>query len=419
MEARSLTGLLIAGWLVVRAGPAAAESLDRLIPNLFGGALSTSITPFVDVETQKPDVQRPRVADRFRGLSEALATAASQAPVPSASGAFQFEWDAELDTFVRKQQSLGSLLAERARTLGHRTVTVSVSYTHVDFSTLDGDPLSRVRSVQPALTEDFLSQLPEADRALAQDNVMKTTLDLAFDLDLIFFTAAYGLTDRIDLSLALSVNRARMRGRAEAILLDPQGDGGAYFVESQPGVIVGDRGPTLCSTDFRCARDGFDESSGFKTGDLYLRGKWHFNGTRHADLAAAAVLTLPTGNAEDFLGFHDVTFSPWLIASKDFGRLSPHVNLGYSLRSGRDVSQARWIAGADLRATRWLTVASDFLGFHDDKRDGINDNVVQSAVELKVNPFGQTVIGVGFQFPVNREGIRADVIYTVQVENTF
>jgi hypothetical protein len=419
VEARSLARLLIAGWLVVRVDAAAAESLDSLIPNLFGGSLSTSITPFVDVETQKPDVQRPRVAERFRGLSAALATAASQAPVPSASGAFQFEWDSELDTFVRRRQSLGSLLAERGQTLGHRTITASVSYTRIEFSTLDGDSLSRVRSVQPALTEDFLSQLPEADRARAEDDVMETTLDLDFDLDLIFFTAAYGLTDRIDLSLALSVNRARMRGRAEAIILDPQGDQGAFFVGSQPGVIVGDPGSTVCSTHFRCARDAFDESSGFKTGDLYLRGKWHFAGTPYADLAAAAVLTLPTGNADDFLGFHDVTFTPWLIASKDFGRVSPHVNLGYSMRSGNDVSQARWIAGADVRATRWLTVASDFLGFHDDKRDGINDNVVQSAVELKLNPFGQTVIGVGFQFPVNREGIRADVIYTLQVENTF
>jgi len=131
------------------------------------------------------------------------------------------------------------------------------------------------------------------------------------------------------------------------------------------------------------------------------------------------VATLPTGNADDYLGFHDPTLTPWLIASKSFGRVSPHLNVGYSLRTGKDVSQGQWIAGADVRATDWLTVAADFLGYHDDHRDGINDDVLQSAIGAKVNPWGQFVLGGTLQFPLNRDGIRADVIYTGQVEYTF
>ena len=417
MEARPIARLLVASCLFLRASAAAAAPLDSLIPNLFGGSLSTSITPFIQAGEQQPDVQRPRVAERFRGLSASLATAASQAPVPSASGAFQFQWDPELDTFVRRDQSLGSLLAERAQTLGRGTITVSGSYTHIHFSTLDGDSLDSVRSVQPALTEDFLAQLPVEDRLRAQDNTLETTLNLNFSLDLFFFAAAYGITDNIDVSLALAVNRAHMRGRAEAVIRDPNGDGGAFFIQSQQGVVPGEAGNPECSF-FTCARDSFDQTA-FGTGDLYLRAKWHIGDTKWADFATAGVLTLPTGNADNFLGFHDPTFTPWLIASKDFGRVSPHVNLGYSFRSGKDVSQARWIAGADVLAARWLTVGGDFLGFHDDKRDGINDDVIQAAIELKLNPFGQTVIGGSLQFPVNRDGIRADVIYTLQIESTF
>ena len=66
-----------------------------------------------------------------------------------------------------------------------------------------------------------------------------------------------------------------------------------------------------------------------------------------------------------------------------------------------------------------LTLNADFLGFHDDKRDGINDGVLQSAVGFKVNPIAQLVLTANFQFPLNRDGLRADVIYTGQVEYTF
>jgi hypothetical protein len=127
------------------------------------------------------------------------------------------------------------------------------------------------------------------------------------------------------------------------------------------------------------------------------------------------VLTLPTGNADDFLGFHDPTFTPWLITSKSFGRVAPHLNVGYTIRSDEDVSQLQWIAGADVLTTEWLTLFSDFLGYY----DRVNDNVVQSAVGLKVNPIGGLVLSAGFQFPVNRDGLRADVIYTGQVEYNF
>ena len=50
---------------------------------------------------------------------------------------------------------------------------------------------------------------------------------------------------------------------------------------------------------------------------------------------------------------------------------------------------------------------------------GSNHNVVQSVDRLKVNPIGGLVLSVGFQFPVNRQGLRADVIYTGQVEYNF
>jgi hypothetical protein len=391
---------------------AQAVPLEDRIPNLFGGTLATSITP-----RDLVDAQRPRVIDQFRGLSAAIATARSQVPVPSASGAFGFELVPEFDAYERVPQSLGSLFAERAQTLGRNQWTVSVSYTHVDFDTLDGTPLSHLHSSQPALSAAFLARLPsKLDQQRASDNLLDVDLDFGLQLDLLFLTAAYGVTDKIDVSATLSVSHAHMRARAIAVIEDPNGDGGAYFSGLQPGVVVG--GSEQCEVDFTCARDHFDDSA-TGTGDLWLRGKWHLYDAAFIDLALAGVLTLPTGNADDLLGFHDPTFTPWLIASKTFGRVAPHLNLGYAFRSEADVSQALWIAGADVQAFTWLTLAGDFLGYHDDGSNGVHDNVVQSALSFRVNPIGQLVLGGAVQFPLNRDGLRADVIYTVQVEDTF
>ncbi len=393
---------LVAGFAVIRVALAQAQPLDERIPGLFGGGLST----LPRGPAGRPPLL-PLIVERFRELPAALAAARSQVPVPSASGAFRFAWDPEVRTFVRNEQSLGSSLAERAQTLGRRTGTLSVAYTRIDFDTLEGDDLNRLHASQPALPEEVPPVVPFAD------DVLKTNLDLALAFDLMFFAAAYGVTDSLDVSIALSLNHARMHGTAVTEIQDTKEVGGVVFDPLMERFFC----PKTPRSP-RCLKDGFDDSA-FGTGDLFLRSKWHFYDTRFADLAVAGVLTLPTGNADDFLGFHDPTFTPWFIASKSFGRLSPHVNLGYAFRSGEDVSQAQWIAGADLLTFKWLTLASDFLGFHDDKRDGVNDDVLQSAVGFKINPFGHAVIGATFQFPLNRDGLRADVIYTGQVEYTF
>ena len=389
---------------------AAARPLDQAIPDLFGGVLVTTID-----RGATTDLQQVQVAARFRNLSAALAAARSQAPIPSASGSFRFAWDPELDTFVRGRQSLGSSVAERAQTLGRNTFTFAASYTRLDFDTLEGDRLDHLRSSQPALSPGFLAQLPPSDQARFADDNLVTDLDLSFGFDLFYLSAAYGLTDSLDLSLSLSLNRARMRARAMASIVDRDADGAVLFAQDQVG-LIDDR--AICEP-FRCAADGFDEEA-FGTGDLFLRGKWQVAETRWTDIAAVGVLTVPTGNADDFLGFHDPTFTPWLVLSRNVGPvLSPHLNLGYAFRSGKDVSQAQWIIGADLLAAEWITLNADFLGFHDDRRDGINDDIVQSALGFKLHPLGQAVVAGSFQLPLNREGLRADVVYTVQVEVTF
>jgi len=399
-----------------------AVPLDQVIPGLFGGTLTTTIQNNV-VVPQAVESQRLRFASQFNSLSAELSAAHSQAPVPSASGAFRFSWDPEVDTFVRSTEDLGSGVAERALTLGRHTGTFSVSYTYTNYDTLDGNPLSDLQFSQSAFSPAFISRLSPADQAKFGTDLIHSQLDMSLSFNTVFFSGAYGITDNIDVSMALSVSQATLRAHIVSTIQKANGSQGDSFFLA-PNFHLAAKSGTLCgfpdpaSTNIHCATDGGSQTA-FGTGDLFLRGKWHFYNTQYADFAVIGVLTLPTGNADDLLGFHDPTFTPWLIASKDFGRVSPHVNIGYAFRSGADVSQAEGILGADLRATKWLTLSSDFLGYFDDKRDGINDDVVQSALGFKINPFGNFVIGGTFQFPLNHEGLRADVIYTGQVEYTY
>jgi hypothetical protein len=400
------------------ARPVFAKPLDQLIPGLFGGSLNTTI-----LQTGSgTDTQQAIIVKRFQDLSGQLSTARSQIPIPSSSGAFTFSWDPDLDTFVRFEQSLGSLYAERAQTLGRHQFDFGFTYQHISFDTLQGDSLSNIRSRQPAFTPDYIASLPsQEDRLIYGKDVIDTRLSLSFNYDLFYLTAAYGITDNIDVSMALTINRAALSAHAVAMTIDPspppppETEPVGVFTPNQPGVITnGTQG--VCRQAFRCAQDS-TSGTAVGTGDIFLRGKWHFADTRYADFAVAGVLTVPTGNADDFLGFHDPTFTPWLILSKNFGAFSPHLNAGYAFRSTEDVSQVQWIAGADYRVMRWLTLGSDFLGYHD--VGNIDDNIVQWSIASKVNPVEGLVLSLGFQFPVNRQGLRADVIYTGQIEYNF
>ena len=204
---------------------------------MFGGALATTIDRSLsDIQ----DAQRPRVAERFSSLSADLATARSQAPIPSASGAFRFSWDPGLDTFVRFQQDLGVPFAERAQTLGKGSFSFGLSYSRVEFDTVEGNRIGSLSSQQPALSSEFLEGLPipDGDRMIFADDVLETQLSLDFAFDLFFVSAAYGLTDTIDIGLALSINRVRMRAQALAAILDSDGAGDAFFATNQPGAIT-------------------------------------------------------------------------------------------------------------------------------------------------------------------------------------
>jgi hypothetical protein len=167
-------------------------------------------------------------------------------------------------------------------------------------------------------------------------------------------------------------------------------------------------------------------------GDLLLRAKYVVWRGEPVDVAAGLGLSLPTGRVDDFQGFGTTRVEPGLIASRVFGTwLELLANAGIALDAadvGRSVVQ--WAIGGTVMPVEQVAVPIVFLG-----RDELS-----APTEPIANPFffqierSDTVdasVGIRWRFadnavvsgnalvPLNRQGLRADVIPTFEVEWTF
>ena len=75
-------------------------------------------------------------------------------------------------------------------------------------------------------------------------------------------------------------------------------------------------------------------------GDLSIRAKYNFLRGDVTALAAGLDLRLPTGDKDELLGTGATRAEMTFIYSGDYGRVSPHVNVGYTLSSGTSSSSA-------------------------------------------------------------------------------
>ena len=111
-------------------------------------------------------------------------------------------------------------------------------------------------------------------------------------------------------------------------------------------------------------------SSGSATGigDIVLRAKYNFLRARGGGLAAAVDVRTPTGDESNLLGTGGVQTKVYGIASAAIGKMSPHVNAGYTFSTEGALSDAalndewNYAVGFDLAVSPRLTLIADVLG---------------------------------------------------------
>ena len=330
--------------------------------------------------------------------------------------------------------SFGPIFSERAPTLGKGRFNAGFSFTRLSFARMRGIPLADMtlrfvheNSDFPTCDDIFGGDCTDHGVPEFEHDVIELNLDLGIEADLYAFYAAVGITDWLDVSLAIPVIDFRLDGTSSARIIPASTPPFHFFGGTQES-------PILEAT----TRVG-DKTLG--VGDIAARLKARIVRSDVLDVAVLGEIRAPTGREQDFLGTGAVGARGLLIASGTFGDFSPHLNAGYAHRGGDLSADAVEIAaGFDHRLAPWATLAVDLLSAFRMEDDGIGfpapvellqpyrrvvertnipnirDDIVDGAIGVKFRTGAGVVLIANALVALNDGGLRSRVVPTFGIE---
>jgi hypothetical protein len=369
-------------------------------------------------------------------LTNSIGSNVANIPVSATSGGSTFSFQGGVP--VRTSTSAGPILGERAQTLGRGRVLVGLSRTGVSFKTLRGVDLDNLRFTFTHANSDFegCDAIAGGDCALLGVPTLENeTIDLSLALDVRLtvtaFLLTYGVSDRIDVGVVLPVVTTSLEGSTTA-QINPFGPPPAvHFFGGTPD------NPTLTASRFV-------RGSATGLGDVDARVKINL---RRGDPLAASVLAdvrFPTGSEADLLGSGAFAVRGLGIVSARFGNFSPHANVGYLYRGGQfETDAVLGTVGFDHLLAPWATLAVDLISqlqvgdsplrvpdpvviqapyvrtIRPSTIPDSRDDIVDGSFGMKLAAAnGLTFIG-NTEWPLNRGGLRPDVIWSFGLEYNF
>ncbi len=345
----------------------------------------------------------------FSALNDAIATQLTVLPLPSPASGFTFHFDPTTGLTVRSAASFGPILTERAETVGRNKFFVGVTFQRFRFNTLDGQSLHNLPVVFTHQAGTGPGDTPEPYEN--QFVSTRNSIDLKVNQYTVF--ATYGLTNRIDVSVAVPIVQIGMNVSSNATIertfdTEPtlvngqfqfccsQGPPYAHYFDptNQAGSITHTFANNQSSADIftnplKVGNLYWDPSTthaaGF--GDVTFRFKGNFYRSDRLSVSLLTDVRVPTGDEKNFLGSGAYGVKPFVAMSVGAGRLTPHLNLGYqwngsSILAGNVLNgtkanlpgYALFAGGLDLGVTKRLTVVADYIG-----QELINAPRIQSA----------------------------------------
>ena len=308
---RTLQALLAAGALLLSAaGDARAQTASEIL----GFLLTNRSIPTDDFvrDTEAAETTRATIA-------RVLQLELGSVPIASSASGFTYRLNPSLGAVERTSDSFGPMFVNRSLTLGGQQIAVSVSYRETAFDALDGRPLRDGSLVATA------SQL--AGESVPFD---VETLTLRLRTRTTAFSANMGITDRLDLGVAIPVVALSVEGeRADTYR-------GSRSIQAVANAVVTGVSDILVRTKFNAVR------------------------RRGSGMAIGADLRLPTGDAENLLGSGEATFLPRLMGSLEGGRFAVHGDLG--VRIGYATGSVDYGVAATMASTPRLTLVGELSG---------------------------------------------------------
>lgn len=369
-------------------------------------------------------------------ITDALGSSIGSIPIGSTSGGetFRFEGGAP----VKTSTSSGPIFAERAQTLGRGRVLAGISRTGFRFATLRGVDMRNIDLTFTHQNVDFQGCDAQfgADCTLygvpvLENDVMNFHLSMDLDVRVTSMYVTYGVTDRFDFGLVVPIVQADFRGSSDAQISPFGGTTAAHYFE---GTSVN---PVLSAH-----RQSLGSAAGL--GDVALRLKLNMRQTQDASFAVLLDGRFPTGSEEDLLGSGKFAGRALLILNSRFGDFSPHLNAGYLHHGGTEQNDAvLGTVGFDHRMSDLFTLAADLvteLQVGDSKLPlpgmvtydapfrrtlnptnipAIRDDIVNGSFGFKLSPARATTLVLNTLFPLNRGGLRPNLVYTAGIEYTF
>lgn len=243
-------------------------------------------------------------------------------PISSSSGGFTYRLNPAVGSVQRASDSFGPFFIERSLTAGAHQASFGLSAQSAAFGAIDGRNLTDGSLVSTA--SKFRDQAQPFDVETLTLRIRTSTVSLLAD---------YGVTDRLDVGVAVP------------------------FVSVS---LNGERVDTYRGQSFRQASAS---SAASGPGDVAVRAKYNFlrgSGSPGSGVAIGLEGRLPTGNERNMLGAGKATAKPVVIGSLEQGPVAGHVNLGYGfggLSNEFDYSGAVTVAAA----TR-LTIVGEIAG---------------------------------------------------------
>lgn len=313
-----------------REGEAMAPS-GRLVPLLLGlQLLAISVMPTLRDQARAKSlrdslVKAPRIAGLSFGrtfenaIDALLESAARGIPIPSSAGA-AYRYNPTTGEYERTSDTFAStLFMERPQTLGRGVWGIAVSGQYLQEHDFDGRKVGE-----------------DPDPLLINGNQVHFRENLAPLYHIATLNVTYGVTDDLDLNLAVPLAEANFDG-----VVRRQDSGGSLFAHD------------------------FHAFASVEIADVLLRAKYHLSDWQGISSAAGFTARLPTGNPDSALGTGDAELGPYLAVSMLFAeRWEPQFNAGFDVDVNEPrLSSAHYAMGLNVEAVKnWLDVGCSLLG---------------------------------------------------------